>query len=140
MALINNHPKLAYELGATRLAFDPDNPEQIKKQIDRALAIGETLSALRLSQKLIEITPNDHNARESLARIAEWVDKPRLAMKEWLWLARNRRDDVAILSAIRLSIGLDLFGVTIEMLEQLSNMRELSREEMNGLLYAYDNY
>lgn len=140
VALVNSHPKHAYELGAKRLAFDPDNPEQIKKQIDRALAIGETLSALSLTQKLIEITPDDHIARESLARIAEWTNKPRLAIKEWLWLARNRKDDVAILNTIRLSRGLDLFGLTIEMLEQLSNMRELSSEEMNVLLYAYDNY
>ena len=140
IALINNHTKHAYELGAKRLAFDPDNPEQIKKQIDRALAIGETLSAFSLTQKLIEVTPDDHNARESLARIAEWTNKPRLAITEWLWLARNRRDDVAILNTIRLSRGLDLFGITIEMLEQLSNMRELSSEEMNILLYAYDNH
>ncbi|SEG22592.1 hypothetical protein SAMN05216334_1533 [Nitrosomonas ureae] len=140
IALINNHPKHAYELGNKRLAFDPDNPDQIKKQIDRSLAIGETLSALSLTQKLIEVTPDDHNSRESLARIAEWTNNPRLAIKEWLWLARNRRDDVAILSTIRLSRGLDLFGITIEMLEQLSNMRELSSEEMSSLLYAYDNY
>lgn len=140
IALINSHPKHAYELGAKRLAFDPDNPEQIKKQIDRALAIGETLSALSLTQKLIEVTPGDHTARENLARIAEWTNNPRLAIKEWLWLARNRRDDVAILSTIRLSRGLDLFGITIEMLEQLSNLRELSSEEMSILLYAYDNY
>ncbi len=140
IALINNYPKHAYELGAKRLAFDPNNPEQIKKQIDRALAIGDTLSALSLNQKLIEVTPDDYIAHESLARIAEWTDKPRLAIKEWLWLARNRRDDAAILSAIRLSRGLDLFGITIEMLEQLSNVRELSGDEMNALLHAYDNY
>lgn len=139
ISLTNNNPEYAYELGILRLAFDQDNPEQIKKQFDRALAIGKIQSALILTQKLIEITPDDDNVHESLARIAEWANKPRLAIKEWLWLARNRKDDVAIMNTIRLSIGLNLFNITIEMLEQLSNTRELSSDEMNSLFYAYDN-
>jgi len=139
ISLANNNPEHAYALGALRLAFDPDNPEQIKKQFDRALGVGDIRSALALTQRLIEIVPDDDDVHESLARIAEWADKPRLAMKEWLWLARNRKDDAAIMNTIRLSQGLDLFEVTIEMLEQLSNIRELTSDEMNSLLYAYDN-
>lgn len=139
ISLANNNPEHAYALGALRLAFDPDNPEQIKKQFDRALGVGDIRSALALTQRLIEIVPDDDDVHESLARIAEWADKPRLAIKEWLWLARNRKDDAAIMNTIRLSQGLDLFEVTIEMLEQLSNIRELTSDEMNSLLYAYDN-
>lgn len=139
ISLRSNNPEQAYELGSLRLALDPDNPEQIKKQFDRALAIGKTQSALTLTQRLIEIVPDDDNIHERLAQIAEWSEKPKLAIKEWLWLARNRKDIPAILNAVRLSTQLNLFSITIEMLEQLSNMRELSSEEMSSLLYAYDN-
>lgn len=139
ISLTNNDPEQAYKFGILRLSFDPDNPEQIKKQFDRALATGKIQSALILTQKLIEIMPDDYNVHESLARIAEWVNKPKLAIREWLWLARNRKDDVAIMNTIGLSKGLNLFNITIEMLEQLSKTRELSNDEMSSLLYAYDN-
>ncbi|MCC7092384.1 MAG: hypothetical protein IT524_10620, partial [Nitrosomonas sp.] len=110
-----------------------------RKQYDRALAIGKTQQALALTQRLIEIVPNDDSSHERLAQIAEWSQQPKLAVKEWLWLARKRKDTPAILNTLRLSTQLNLHNITIEMFERLSNIRELSKEEMNNLLYAYDN-
>ena len=139
ISLRNNAPEQAYELGSIRLALDPDNPDQLRKQYDRALAIGKTQQALALTQRLIEILPHDESSHERLAQIAEWSQQPKLAVKEWLWLARKRKDTPAILNALRLATQLNLHNITVEMLERLSNIRELSKEEMNNLLYAYDN-
>ncbi|MXS78311.1 hypothetical protein ABF87_10140 [Nitrosomonas sp. JL21] len=139
ISLRNNAPEQAYEFGSLRLALDPENPEQLRKQYDRALAIGKTQQALALTQRLIEIVPNDDSSHERLAQIAEWSQQPKLAVKEWLWLARKRKDTPAILNTLRLSTQLNLHNITIEMFERLSNIRELSKEEMNNLLYAYDN-
>lgn len=134
----DHKPKYAYELGVLRLALDPDNPDQINKQIEHALAAEEIQSALVLAQRLIGIVPNDHSAHERLAHIAEWNDKPALALKEWLWLARNRKDEVAIKNTLRLSKELYFFNFTIEMLEQLALTRELADDEVNSLLHAYN--
>ncbi|HLP80857.1 MAG TPA: hypothetical protein VK141_02550 [Nitrosomonas sp.] len=139
ISLRNNAPEQAYQLGSIRLALEPDNPDQIRKQYDRALAIGKTQQALVLTQHLIEILPHDESSHERLAQIAEWSQQPKLAVMEWLWLARNRKDTTAILNALRLAIQLNRHNITVEMLEQLSGVRELSKEEMNNLLYAYDN-
>ncbi|AKH36795.1 MULTISPECIES: tetratricopeptide repeat protein [Nitrosomonas] len=136
--MANKNPKDAYELGILRLALDPDDPEQIKKQIDRALAVGEIQPALDLAQRLTEIAPDDDEAYESLARIAEWADKPGLALKAWLWLARNRQDDAAMINSIDLSKALYFFNITIEMLEQRASMRELTDEEIENLLFAFN--
>lgn len=139
ISLRNGDPEQAYELGAMRLALDPNDPNQLGKQYDRALAIGKTQQALILTQRLIEISPQDHSSHEKLAQIAEWSQQPKLAVKEWQWLARNRKDTPAILNALRLATQLNLHNISIEMLERLSTIRELSKEEMNNLLYAYDN-
>ncbi len=136
--LADNNPKHAYEMGILRLTLDPDNPEQIKKQIERALAVGEILPALVLAQQLIEIAPDDDNAHERLAHIAEWAAKPELALEEWFWLARNRKDEAAIMNTIRLSKALYFVNITIEMLEQLASARELADDEMGSLLFAYN--
>ncbi len=139
ISLRNNAPDQAYQLGSIRLVLEPDNPDQIRKQYDRALAIGKTQQALVLTQHLIEILPHDESSHERLAQIAEWSQQPKLAVMEWLWLARKRKDTTAILNALRLAIQLNRHNITVEMLEQLSGVRELSKEEMNNLLYAYDN-
>ncbi len=136
--LADNNPVSAYETGISRLAFDPDNPEQIRRQVDRALAVGEVQAALALARRLVEIVPADEDAHESLGRIAEWALMPEVALKEWLWLGRNRKDDAAILNAIRLSKGLYSVDTALEMLVQLSNKRKLTSEELNSLFSAYD--
>ena len=136
--LADNNQRRAYEMGVPRLELEPDNPEQIRKQIDRALSVGETQSALVLAQRLVEVVPVDENAHESLGRIAEWALMPEVALKEWLWLANNRGDDASIMNAIRLSKGLHHNDIALKVLMQLSSRRKLTKEEMDNLLTAYN--
>lgn len=136
--LADNNPRRAYEIGIMRLALDADDPEQIRKQLDRALAVGEIRPALVLAQRMVEIVPADESAHERVGRIAEWALMPEVALNEWLWLARNRKDDAAIMKAIQLSLGLYSYDAALEMLTQLSNTRKLTSEEMNTLLSAYE--
>ncbi len=136
--LADNNQSRAYEMGVARLELEPDNPEQIRKQIDRALSVGETQSALVLAQRLVEVVPVDENAHESLGRIAEWALMPEVALKEWVWLANNRGDDASIMNAIRLSKGLHHNDIALKVLMQLSSRRKLTKEEMDNLLTAYN--
>ena len=135
--LASNDQRQAYEMGAQRLTLDPENPEQIRKQADRALAVGELRSAVALAQRTVELAPADENAREHLARVADWALMREVALNEWLWLARNRKDEQSIQNTIRLSQALYSMGTALEMLIQLSNTRRLTSEEMNSLLSAY---
>ena len=135
--LADNDPERAYQMGILRLKLDSDDSKQIKKQIERALAIGKIQPALVYAQHLVKIAPADDEAHEILGRIAEWSALPRLAMNEWLWLARTRKDEESITKTTQLSHGLYYFNVVIEMLKQLSEIRELTNEEMRSLLSAY---
>ena len=132
-----NDPRRAYEMGALRLSFEPDEPEQIRKQLDRALAVGELKQAVVLAEQLVETVPDDGDAHETLGRIAEWAQMPEIALKEWLWLARNKKDEAAITHALRLSNGLYSVDTSLEMLNQLSDTRELTGEELNSVMSAY---
>lgn len=135
--LASNDQRQAYETGARRLSLDPENPEQIRKQIDRALAVGELSMAVTLAQHIVELAPADENAHENLGRIAEWALMREIALKEWLWLARSRKDEPSIINTIRLSKALNSTGTALEMLIQLSGMRKLTNDEMNSVLSAY---
>lgn len=135
--LAENEPEQAYQIGILRFKLDPNDPKQAKKQIERALAIGKIQSALIYARHLVKIAPTDEKAHETLGQIAEWSTHPELAMKEWLWLARTRKDEEAINNAIRLSHGQYYFNIAIEMLQQLSEKRELTNDEMSLLLSDY---
>ena len=43
-------PRQAYEMGTLRLSFEPDDPQQIRKQLDRSLAVGELQPAVVLGE------------------------------------------------------------------------------------------
>lgn len=135
--LADSKPEQAYQTGILRLKLDLNDPKQVKKQIERALAIGKIQSALVYAQHLVKIAPTDDEAHEILGRTAEWSATPELAMREWLWLARTRKDEASIINTIRLSHGQYYFNIAIEMLKQLSEMRELKSDEMNQLLSDY---
>jgi len=134
----NNDQERAYEIGVSRLSLEPNNPEQIRQQIDRALAAGKIYPALIYAQRLVKIDPVDDKAHETTAKIAEWAGKPKLALIHWLWLARNRKDEASIANTIRLSKQLYFGNVTMEMLIQLSNTRNLTNDEISSLLTAFN--
>ena len=137
ICLADNNPRQAYEMGALRLSFEPDEPEQIRKQLDRTLAVGELKQAAVLAERLVETAPEDGDAHETLGRIAEWALMPEIALKEWLWLARNKKDEAAIMHALRLSNGLYSVDTSLEMLNRLSDIRELTGDELNSVMSAY---
>jgi tetratricopeptide (TPR) repeat protein len=87
LALENERPDLAAELGRRLLALEPDDPGAIARQLSAELAIGELEGALALAQRLVVLLPDSHHAREQLARIAEWAARPLVALDQWTWLA-----------------------------------------------------
>jgi hypothetical protein len=87
LALENQRPDLAAELGRRLLTQQPDDPGAIARQLSAELAIGELERALALAQRLVVLLPNSHEAREQLARIAEWTARPLTALDQWTWLA-----------------------------------------------------
>lgn len=87
LALENSRPRLAAELGRRLVDLAGQDAELVRQQIALELAIGDTGRALELGKKLVAARPEDPAAREELARIADWVAKPLIALEQWRWLA-----------------------------------------------------
>ena len=135
LSLAENEPKQALAWGNLRLALDPNNPEQISKQIDIALAAGAVDVAWPLSEHLLLLKPQERHLRERTAQIAEWAVKLDVALNHWVWLVRHdKTDKVAIDNAFRLARGLKVREITIEMFTTVSGIRALTGVELNDLV------
>jgi predicted Zn-dependent protease len=140
LALANNDPKQAVEWGNMRLALTPDNPEQINKQVDVALAAGSLDIAWLLSERLLVLTPKDAHVHERTAQIAEWTGKPALALPQWVWLVRqDNKNNIAMDNALRLAKGLNAGETTIELLTLASKKRVLTDAEFNDIVAIFNN-
>jgi hypothetical protein len=140
LALATNDPKQALAWGSVRLALEPNNPEQISKQVDLALAAGNLEVAWSLCERLLLLKPKDTHIHERAAQIAEWAGKPELALNQWVWLVRqDNTNNAAIDNALRLANGLYVGDITIEMFTVISKRRALTDAEFNTLLATFNN-
>ncbi|MFI3185809.1 MAG: tetratricopeptide repeat protein [Methylococcaceae bacterium] len=138
LSLAENEPKQALAWGNLRLALDPNNPEQISKQIDIALAAGAVDVAWLLSEHLLLLKPQERHLRERTAQIAEWAVKLDVALNHWVWLVRHdKTNKVAIDNALRLARGLKVREITIEMFTTVSGIRALTEVELNDLVAVF---
>jgi hypothetical protein len=62
--------------------------------------------AYRVAAAAVRQAPQDLAWRERLARVAEWSGKPRVALENWLFLAKHGGDDVYWQHVLRLAPGL----------------------------------
>lgn len=140
LSLAIDDPKQAFAWGNARLSLTPDDPEQISRQMELALAAGMLDAALPLSERLSALRPEDRHIHERAAQIAEWAGKPDLALNQWIWLARqDKTDEAAIENALRLAKGLYAGETIIEMLTARSGRRALTGDELNNLVEAFNN-
>lgn len=95
VSLAANRPRAARDLGRRLVRARPDDPVERERQALRELAAGSPEAAWPLVQEAVERHPNDSEWREREARTAEWTGRPRVALRDWLWLAgaRGRRSE-----------------------------------------------
>ncbi len=132
-----NKPNQAIRWGTLRLALNSDDLEQIEKQIDLALSSNDLALALHLCEHLINLRPDDTAIRLRTAQIAEWANKPEIALTHWHWLARNEGDKASIDNTLRLAKSLFRGAVVVEMFHFKSKKQPLTQSEIRQLAQAY---
>ncbi len=137
LALEVNKPNQAVRWGALRLALSIEDPVQIEKQVNLAVTASDLSLALQLSERLMQLKPEDEKIRLRTAQIAEWSGKRQKALTQWLWLSRNKGDETSINNALRLAKGLYQGEAIIEMLNLKSQLLSLTQPEIYQLLQAY---
>ena len=119
-------------------ATRPGDVDVLTRQIELELEAGNLIEAEPLARARCVLEPDDHGLRVEFARVLEWNSKPRAALKEWLVVARNSRDESAIEAALRLSSGLFRDDLIVEMLLLREQREPLDLDATDRLVVAYE--
>lgn len=97
LSLAANRPRLARDLGRRLMLAKHADPDERERQALRELAAGDPESAWPLVEEAARRHPASAEWREREAQTAEWTGRPRVALRDWLWLSGARRQQVASL-------------------------------------------
>jgi len=95
LSLAANRPRAARDLGRRLMQAKRADPAERERQALRELAAGDPESAWPLVEEAARRHPASTEWREREARAAEWTGRPRIALRDWLWLAGARHRQVA---------------------------------------------
>lgn len=90
VALEANRPRAARDFGRRLLRARPDDTAERERQALRELAAGDPEAAWPLVQEAVRRHPASSEWREREAQTAEWTGRPRIALRDWMWLAGSR--------------------------------------------------
>jgi len=90
LALAANRPAAARDMGRRLLRATPTDVLQRDQQALRELAAGDPEAAWPLIEEAVGRHPASHEWKEREARTAEWTGRPRIALRDWIWLSGGR--------------------------------------------------
>lgn len=73
----------------------PFNQERFQLGYDVYVANGNLAAAYRVAERAVRERPQDVEWRRRLAKVAQWLDKPEVALANWLAIARQTGDAAA---------------------------------------------
>ncbi len=88
--------------GRGRAAFDDDT---YKLAYDVFVANSNLADALRVAESAVRQTGSDAPWRRRVAQVAEWLGRPKIALAQWQWIARNTHEPNAWPEVRRLALA-----------------------------------
>ena len=89
LALAANRPGLARDLGRRLVRATPADSQERERQALRELAAGDPEAAWPLVEEAVRRHPASYEWKEREAKTAEWTGRPRIALRDWVWLSRS---------------------------------------------------
>ena len=116
-------------------ALQPDDSAWLQQAFTLNLAAGFIHDAWPLGQQLLAQAPTPTLLRQ-MAQLAEWVGKPYEALPLWTELAKASGDAADYDHAWRLATSLFAYDQASDLLADLSQIKALSDEELNALVFV----
>ncbi|HEX7489901.1 MAG TPA: tetratricopeptide repeat protein, partial [Anaeromyxobacteraceae bacterium] len=138
IAIAQDDPPGARRFGARLVALGISDPTLLQRQVDLAVAAGDRGGAVAAAQRLSELEGERVASHVRLAELAGWAGQPRLALREWLWLARRGEPREAAARALQLARDLGDRSATIELLERKSESGPLPAASLQELADAVE--
>lgn len=119
--------------------YDPKKYELAYKVFLESHNLGD---AFAVAEKAVRSSPRDATWHRKLATVAEWVNKPEIALREWLWLMRHERRrkeaDAARLQVLRIAPQLDAYDAALAAWKDLAARRRLTDTQWHTVASLFE--
>jgi len=94
--------------------------------------------AFRVAEAAVAQVPKEKIWHERLAQVAEWVGKPEIALREWVWLLRRHGNQDALMAVLRLAPALNDYDALIEAWALQANQQTLDENQWRNLADLFE--
>jgi predicted Zn-dependent protease len=132
-----SHPEAeaAIRAGSPGAAFDN---ERYRLGYEVYLAHGDRSAAYQVARKALQSRPNDAEWLRRLARAAEWIGQPAVALDAWLRLARVTDEQPAWAAVGRLAPGLLNDGALLAYQKKVLEKQGVSEKIVKDIAQTYE--
>ncbi len=114
------------------------DPKKYKLAYDVFLENRNLADAFRVAESAVRQSPRDAAWHKRLAQVAGWINKPRIALREWLWLLRHKGGEEALLAVLRLAPALDDYEATLEAWRYRAAQHALTAEQLHTVADLFE--
>ncbi len=118
--------------------IEPYDSKKYKLAYDVFLENHNLSDALRVAEAAVRSNPGDAAWHRRLAQVAEWLNKPQIALREWLWLLRHHGGKTAVLEVLRLAPALDDYDGALEAWRYMAAERPLNATQWNTVADLFE--
>ncbi len=94
--------------------------------------------AYRVADAAVRQRPKDAGWHGRLAQVAEWTNRPEIALREWLWLLRHNGGEPALLAVLRIAPALDDYDAALEAWTMKAAVQPLNEEQWNAVADLFE--
>ncbi len=114
----------------TEGSISPYDLRKYQLAYDAFVGSGNLADAFRVAEAAVRQVPSVVMWHEKLAHVAEWYNKPVIALREWRWLSRHGGGEEALLAVFRLAPQLNDYDALLEAWKLRASTRRLSQEQL----------
>lgn len=116
----------------------PYDPKFYSLAYDIFLANRNLADAFRVAEAAVRQVPEDAAWHKRLAQVAEWHQKPEVALREWRWLSLHEGGEEALLAILRLAPGLGEYDALLEAWKHIAASRKMDEAQWQELASLFE--
>lgn len=116
----------------------PYNEKNYQLAYEVFIGNGNLAEAFRVAQAAVRQVPTEAVWHKRLAQVAEWTNKPEIALREWRWLSNHGGGQEALLAVLRLAPALNDYDALLEAWQRVASKQKLNAEQWNNLAGLFE--
>ncbi|OIQ99447.1 beta-barrel assembly-enhancing protease [mine drainage metagenome] len=116
----------------------PYNQRHYQLAFDVFVGNNNLAEAFRVAAAAVRQVPKDRVWHKRLAQVAEWTNKPDIALREWRWLLRNDDSKEALLAVLRLAPAQNDYDALLDAWKLMATRQKMNEVQLNNIADMFE--